>query len=424
MAYQVNNVTEDLKFLLTLTQLFETDEQYFWKEDGSDERFIYKLDATDEGKPIVLFQDPLPKGDHYFFNPYADGLGGRSPATQLYYKTVMAGYNVCLRQVIELVVGELVSAKTENDYALDPSIVRISAAVVEKKINLLDVADEKLVEEFSQLMDRINNNIVIVRYINNQTTASIKIDPLQDPLWDEKYGKDIRKKSLLAFKSIIRALLNIGDDNDVSAYKIKYDPALRTAAQFHTVLSVYLRLYSAINEFIAAAFGDSGEDKAASRVIDLGELTEVIDRSPMAYAIAKHMIQPALPATSATDLQSTDTSRMNFGAQPGKRRIPAAETIDAFGRPTGQPAKTLSMTPNMTGRSRFGAQVLSDSKVDPFAPIVAPALPMGMSAPMSAGFGMNPGGFYQQPSFGGGMGGFNMSPPSNFGSPAARKTYY
>lgn len=415
--YTIKDTTQDLAFLLTLTNLFAADDKGFWIDTGTEERFKYAFEGNGEGKEIVLFQDPMPKGDFYYFNPFAEGFGRKSPAVNLFYKTIRINLNVNIRKVMLHVLEELLVSKENKDHQLDPAVLRMSTVPLDKKHTLFDVADEKMLDEFTKLLDRLEatetNGPVYVVYLTPQMTARVKCDALTDDKWEEKFGKDIRKKSIQAFRSLIMGVLGIKSPDELDGFTEKYDPSLKSSARLHTTMSVYLSLYSKFNDILP-----EGHE------IDLGSLTEVIERFPLAYAIAKHMIQPTVPAKSATDITTSDTSKVAVNPLAQKRFL-QPEVVDNFGRRIDQTVTQPVFTPS--GQvNKFKPHIVDNGPADPFSPIpggIAQPTPSPFNQPVQPMYGQTTsyfGGTSMAP-----MGnGLTLNPPSNFGSPGTRRGYF
>lgn len=415
--YTIKDTTQDLAFLLTLTNLFAADDKGFWIDTGTEERFKYAFEGNGEGKEIVLFQDPMPKGDFYYFNPFAEGFGRKSPAVNLFYKTIRVNLNVNIRKVMLHVLEELLVSKEDKDHQLDPAVLRMSTVPLDKKHTLFDVVDEKMLDEFTKLLDRLEatetNGPVYVVYLTPQMTARVKCDALTDDKWEEKFGKDIRKKSIQAFRSLIMGVLGIKSPDELDGFTEKYDPSLKSSARLHTTMSVYLSLYSKFNDILP-----EGHE------IDLGSLTEVIDRFPLAYAIAKHMIQPTVSTKSATDITTSDTSKVAVNPLAQKRFL-QPEVVDNFGRRIDQTVTQPVFTPS--GQvNKFKPHIVDNGPADPFSPIpggIAQPTPSPFNQPVQPMYGQTTsyfGGTSMAP-----MGnGLTLNPPSNFGSPGTRRGYF
>jgi len=415
--YTIKNTTEDLGFLLKLTNLFAADDKGFWVDTGTEERFKYSLDGNSEGKEIVLFQDPMPKGDYHYFNPFAEGFGKKSPAVNLFYKTLRVTLNVNIRMAMLHVANELLSSKEEKGYQLAPSVIKMSSVPIDKKTTLFDAIDEKMIEEFTKLLDRLEatdtNGPVYVVYLPHQMTARVKCDALTDDKWEDKFGKDIRKKGIAGFRALLMGVLGLRGAEDLEEFTEKYDPALKSSAKLHTILTVYLKLYARFNDVLS----ESDE-------IDLGGLTEVIDRLPLAYAIAKHMVQPVVSAKSPTDVTTSDTSKMTH-SPTGTKRFMQPEVVDNFGNRVNpsNPAPVYTPSGNV---SRFKPQVVDTGLRDPFSPLpsgsgMGPA-PSVFNQPISSGYLGGNGSYFGDGSYG--VGGLNLNPPNNFASPGTRRGYF
>jgi hypothetical protein len=417
--YTIKDVTNDLSFLLTLTKLFTSDDKGFWMDE--EERFEYKLDNNSDGKQIVIFQDPMPRGDYFYFNPFSEGFGKKSPAVNLFYKTCRVALNVNIRMVMLHVLEELLNSKEQEGYSLAPTVLRMSTIPLDKKTTLFDMVDEKFIDEVKTILDRLEateiNGSICVVYIPQQMTANVKCDALTDPKWDENHGHNIRKKSLLGFKSLLMGVLGIKNVEELDAFSEKYDPALKSSAKIHSTLTVYLKLYSKFNEVLSE-----------SDAIDLGTLAEVIDRFPLAYAIAKHMIQPSVPAKSITDVTTTDTSNF-INKTAGTKRFLQPEVVDSFGRPIGQVGIAQPLFTPGGSTSRFKPEVVGMNNHDPFSPIPAGVGSQPVSVfnqPTHSPMGLGGSSYFNNPApaFSGMGMGLNLNPPSNFGSPGTRSGYF
>jgi len=410
--YGIKDVTSDLIFLMTLTNLFSVDEKGFWFDNVKGERFKYQIDSNDTPKEIVLFQDPFPKGDYYYFNPLAEGLGDKSPADQLFQRTIRANLNENMRIAILRLLEMLVESKKEDGVKLDHVELRMSAIIVDKKTTLIDVADEKLIEEVKKIFDRTGGNFFSVPYIQAQQTAKAMCDVFIDPQWVDKYGADIRKKSILAFKAAILGVLGIESDKDFVEFNVKYDPAVKSAARLDTTLRVYYKLYSKFNDILPE-----------SAAIDLGTLNDVIERLPMAYAIAKHMVQPALPRHRPTDISPSDTSKFAGPVSSTGRRMPSAIPADN-GPVFGMPGRFQPQIVNPAAPSgKFQPQILNTNPLDPTAPLVN--VGGGFGGHQSGGFGhsnrnyFGSGSSFTQPGVSP-----NFTPGNLFGRPEMQRRYF
>lgn len=412
--YTIADITSDLGFLLTLTKLFEADDKGFWVDSSTEKRFVHKLDANDEGREIVNFQDPMPKGNFYYFNPFSEGFGRKSPATNLYFRTIRVALNVNIRMIALHVANEALASKTDTAKSMDPAVIRMCSVPVDKKSTLFDVLDDKMIDEFEKLLGRMDateaNGCLNIPYLHQQMTAKVKCDVLTDPKWEEKYGTDVRKKSITAFRALMMGILGLKTPEDLESFTTKYDPDLKSSARLHTTMTVYLKLYSKFNDILSEL-----------DAIDLGGLQEVIERFPAAYAIAKHMIQPAINIDPVST-SSTDTSKLTFSNQAGGRRFSATPIAPSM---TGTPA----FNSQSGGSGRFQPIAINPAQQDPFSPSNVANVTPGWSGggmqqvtpyATSGGYFGNPQG-YTSPQQ---AGGFSFSAPSTFNSPATRRSYF
>ena len=438
--YTIKDVTQDLKSLMSLTKIYTADNEGFWYDKGLEERVKYARDADSDPREIIIFQDPVPKGKFLFFNPYSEGFSRKSPAVQLFWRLTRVAFNVNLTTVMFHVVNEILNHKnelvTDSNHTLPHEVLRMSAGNVDKKTTFYDIVDEKLIDEFNTLIKRLNSECVHTPYLHAQMTTVVKIRALTDPTWDEEFGKDIRKKSLIGFKLLLMNVLGISSPEDLNNFTVKYNPDIKSAAPLYATLSVYLKLYSAFNDTIEAAYSAFGES-AADQVIDLGELEGIIERSSAAYAIAKHMVEPVIPKKDAVDTTSANTTGLNLNPTTSNVHSP-------YGRFT-KPNQVVPVQPSMymppqpqtgTQYGRFSTQVVAPNNpvgfgVQPngFAPRPAPQGYYAHQPQQQGVFGQQPNMFAgnsgfstpQAMTFGQAM---NAQAPSNFGSPGTRRNYF
>lgn len=411
-TYTAKDVTADLGALLSLTGLFGLDAEGFWIDNGTKERYVYKHEGADEGKEIVAFQDPLPKGDYHYFNPFSESLGRKSVASVLFYRSARMMFNSTIKYAIGLLSEELLKIKEDKDYKANHAIVRMGAHPIDKKTTLIDAIDKKMVTDIDSLLKRTGDDLFVFPYLIDKRTSKLLCDALTDPKWDAKYGEGIPKKTLAAFKALILAILGLADVSELDTLKVKYSTENKSSAQLYTSVSLFIEVYDRFNDILPDHLS-----------INLGELTEVVDRFPLAWAIAKHMLQPSVPRQAATSTATSDTS--GFSQNQGGDRF----------RPLQDGAITNSrFTPlqdGSTGSSRFRPLSPSTSGgffngngggTPPWETAPAPSGFVGIqNQPMSGGFfnqqmaPMQGGGFFS--GMGGGFsGGLDYSAPSNFGS--------
>lgn len=412
MGYTSSDVTNDLKFLIGMTRAFDVDKEGYLIQKESGKRHIVKLDATDAGRPVVMYQDPLPKGDNYIFNPFSEGMGKKSPSTNVFYKALRANFNVCLDWVMIYVINQALEhkkaseAKTEHNLSL--TLIRMCSVKVGKRETVADIVDDEMVAEFMKLSERTRPELIQIAYIPSIMTSRPLCDALVDKQWDEKYGSDIRKKSLLAYKSILMGVLGISKPEDLATFDVVYDPDLNTSAKLYTTMMMYFKMISKFNEVIADATGIDGVP-AHHNTFDLEGLHNVIENMKAAYAIAKHTAQPVVPVASPTSTGTVDTSGCGFQA--------SANPMDRY-------AQTPVAAPAMIAPADPYAKYRQPGDTGFSQPAAAPNAPMMSGYPMTGGYmqpmGYTPGGFgYAPPMYHADPNpyGFTSVPTNNFGQP-------
>jgi hypothetical protein len=467
-TYTIADVTTDLRYLMTLTNFFDTDEEGFWVIGDDKERYKHKLDSNDPGREVVLVQDPMPRGDYLVFNPFSEGFGKQNPATKRYYQTLRIATNQTIMVILFHVARSILAAKEASakgeDSVVTPAVMRMSSVPTGKRQTVYDIIDEDMITEFKKLCDRINDEFIHVPYIPQSMTAKLTCAILTAEDWDTKYvTKDIRKRSAAAFKALLMGILGITKPEELSQFSVKYSDVVdgKSAPQLHTTLMVYMKLYQRFNDVVADAYATDGTP-SDRYTVDLGRFNETIERLPYAYAIAKHMMQPTAPTVKPTSTQTSDTSGMRFAngqgqtnAQGPQGRFGSAATVDNYGRPMRGP-QAAPMMPE-TGASRFRAPA-DQQGYDPFSPVprqnqmgqmnpvvnaagssfsntgqpmFSPGFAPGMTPMMAPGMTpfANPATMAAGSAFSGGQqmgymapaGGFNNFMPSNFGDPGTRR---
>jgi hypothetical protein len=475
-GYTIKDVTEDLKYLVSLTNVFEVDNEGYLTVANTSERAKPKLDGADSGSEIVLVQGTMPKGEYLTFNPFSEGLGRvGNPANNYYYQAIRVATNATMMVIFFHVARTILTAKKAaaagEEFTISPAVVKMAGVQMAKRQTLYDVIDDEMIKEFKTLCDRIDDTFFFVPYDTRDMTARVTCSVLTDAEWDAKYaGKDVRKRSVAAFKALIMGVFGITAPDQLSKFSVKYSELnVRSAPRFHTTMSVYLKLYEVFNEVAVDAYTTDGTPPDTF-VVDLGALNDVIERFPAAYNIAKHMMQTnTAPSVKAADTASSDTRGMRF--QPhgtgtmtpdGKpSRFKGPPVVGGFGV---QPQPGFMMgQPQPQQNGRFRPHIVDNTPADPFSPsgtpgighnsapsmsgnafgvaptMMAPMMGPGMGGGMGGGMGMmspmmgnpaSPAGAAfgapvqaQQNMFGSPSMGFNMSAPSNFGEPGTRRFF-
>lgn len=430
--YTAKDVLSDLRFLMSLTMVLTLDDEGFWSDPTTDTRYLLKHDTQDPGKEVVAFQDPLPFGDYYYFNPYSEGLGKNSEAVQTFFNTSRVALTGRLKISLTYIAEHLLEAKaaqsSKEDFSVNHVVTRMSSIPIDRKTSFYDLVDEKLVQEFKTLCDR-TGDLIQIAYWSKPNTTKVTCDALTGPDWDEKYGKDIRKKSLIAFKTILMGLLGIQSPEELERFNHKYDPTVKSAPKLHTTMQSYYAIYDAFNDILSLAVGD---DEA----LDLGEFAGVINRMPSAYALARHMIQPTVSRPTPVDPRAMQTGGLGLNPTGPQNRFSPA-VVSPMGGGLALGGSPMSPISAGSASGRFQPVVLTQV-VDPTAPATrnnqgvgyaggpgAGTVPIGGGlnppAAMSPMGGLNLGGSFQN-NFGGG--GLDLGPPDRFSGFAHRPNMF
>lgn len=455
-TYTIRDVTDDLRSLLKLTNLFDADEQGYWTMAGSNERFKYDPDKNNNGREIVLIQDPMPRGEYLTFNPFSEGLGKTNPATAFYYQSIRVAANemimVILFHVARALLTHKEAAAKSEEFPISPAVLHMASVPTNKRTTIYDIIDATMIDEFKKLTDRIDDTFFFVPYTPRDMTARLTCAPLTDAEWDAKFaGKDVRKRSVAAFKALIMGIFGITKPEELSQFSVKYsDLDVKSAPRFHATMLVYQKVYSRIVDVIPEAYTTNGvpSDKF---VVDLGQLNETIERFPYAYAIAKHMMQPSAPSAKPTATTTSDTTAMRYtapgtgvvGADGKASRFAGPPVVDEFGRQT-RMAPTMQPTIAPAPSNRFKPPILEQNN-DPFSPtgrtiggggggqtmltpgmgstFMVPATMNPQTLSSGSAFGSTGFGIGHNSGFGSPGSGFNFNAPTNFGDPNARRWF-
>jgi len=409
--YGIKDASNDLAFLMTLTGIFSVDDEGFWILNSSGERFKYDPDKGANGREIVNFQENMPKGDYYYFNPFAEGFGRKSDAVTLYYNNLKTTLNVRIGSVMVWAAEQIIASKNNPDISIDPAALPISSVMIDRKTTIHDNLDDKSVEEIKKILTRSKYDLLSIQYLRETMTSKVKICPLTDETWDSKFTDGIRKKTVAAFKALLMGVLGISDASEAADFSVKYDPKIKTKGELYATLSSYLN--------ICLRFADALSQiaKVDSERVDLEELSQVIERLAPAYAVARHMIQPTIGSGDVSSLKAGDTTGVGFGQTQVSRFAPTP--VD------GQPAIGGSFGFSGPQRSKFEPEVVA-------AAPGAYGRPSYASPPAQPSFGSNFGGgfnngsgFGQNPSGGFGFSNSGSSSFGNaFGSPMTNNSYF
>ena len=253
------------------------------------QRHVLKLDVknTEEvGKEIVIYQDPIPEGDYFLLNPYAEGMGLRAPPLTFLYDALALTCAHRVGIVIDSLIAMLILSNKDGNKAIPESALRIvSKHQVDGKA-LVDLVDDKMSAEISTILDALGTHYIVPAYVPAQMTAKLIVKCLSDPDFETSFGKTVRKKTVKVFLALTKGILDIDGPEDLSAFDTKYDPEMRVPPKMHTFLSTLLKVYLRFNDALEEAVADPDAR------IDLGELSEVIEQIPLVFPLARGAVIP------------------------------------------------------------------------------------------------------------------------------------
>ena len=267
------------------------------------QRHVLKLDDRNKeeiGKEIVIYQDPIPNGDYFLLNPYAEGTGLRSPPLVFLYDALALTASHRVGIVMESLLTMLVQSKEDgkDKQVLPESALRIvSKHRVDGKA-IVDLVDAKMVEEIRVILEALGSHYIVPAYVPAHMTSRLVVKCLTNPDFETSFGKTVRKKTVHVFLALTKGILDIDKPEDLTAFETKYDPDLRVPPKMHTFLSTLLKIYLRFNDALEEVVADP-----AAR-INLGELSEIIEQIPLVFPIARNaVISQSRSAGKVTDVR-------------------------------------------------------------------------------------------------------------------------
>lgn len=354
--YTMKDATNDLRDLLSLTKIYTADDEGRWIAVDNGEPFLYQADKRSDPKEVVLFQDPVPDGDFHFFNPFAESLEHLSPASSAFYQIIRLAMNLNFIAVLKHVAKSVVESNADTSIKLSPAVLRMANFQVDPKTSFAKYADQKFLDELETILKNLGPKpeILFVPYTFQNMRSKLFMSIFTDD-FAEKFEKAVRKKSMTAFRMLVLSCLGVSSEADLAEkYTYQYSSSLGSNARLHSILTIYLRVYEAINDILPEATADEDGVPDQRSAIDLGRLNSIIERLPLANAFAKHVIMPTVSSTtSVAPVNSTSTINTagvpgagpKFGAPPGMTPNPA---IGAY-----QPAPN-PLPPQQADGRRFG----------------------------------------------------------------------
>lgn len=382
-------VTTSLRDLIALIGAYTVDEDgYVLQSNG--ERVV----LGDPPQPLLVYMDPVPDAAALVVNPYAEGLG-TTPASDWFYTGLRAGLLGRLAGAVEALLRLALEQKSEagkkkkTDGAhLPAEVAGILAARVtggKHPTSVEDEVDEAMLEEWRDFIAAHRARFVEIYYNRRQMHSVFQLPLLTDKQWVENDVTNIRKGTIKTLQVILRQLLRLGPDDDLSVFQCK--PVPGAPAKLSTYLGTLFRVYERINPVLGHLL--------PHYEVDLGTLAIHLENLAAYTGRAKWMVQ-ATPST----VPSTSPAMVTGTVVP---TVPSAspQVAPAVPRTTG--ATGVSYIP---GVQRVDGTQLPSTTQLPAVPQAAFANPWGQPMGMPGGM-MMPGGYP--------MAGYTAPPPGMIG---------
>ncbi len=318
------DVTDALRFFIEMSGVYTTDDEGFVvKKTG--ERISLPGPSGAAGKPVVLYQQPMPRGDFYVINPFAEGLGQNTPPQVFFYKLQRQALIVRIRlAVLSPIMLAMIDKKIpvpEDSNFIEAKHTKTMLDMIGGKTvagkSIIDEIDDKMFAEVDKFLSSPaqNDHIVDILYLKRQMTSSLKSDIIEDEHhFNASMG--IRKKSYQVAQAILMNLLGVKSKQDLARFTA--GTMEKAPAKLSSWMTVLFSVYSKFNQVL--------EDSIDIEwVVDLGSFKMHLDNLPAYSGNAKWMIAPNAPEPTS----SSSPSEIPTGAA-----IPGAVQIPTGGMPT------------------------------------------------------------------------------------------
>ena len=315
------DVTNALKFFIEMSMALSVDDAGFVFNSYQPSKDRIEIGPKDASKKVVVYMEELPKQDIYVINPFAEGLGDRTPPQVFFYKTLRASLNARLGYAVDGVMRyaleqqKLAETKPKDkkdkstsavEIRLPLRMVNILGSVVVEGKTIIDEVDDKMVEEFHKFFDLNTDMVIEPSYKPSLQRTDVHISIINNPNYVASISY-MRKKSIAVLQTIIKAIFLVGSEESFEKFSsARIDGA---ASKLSSWLVTIFKLSQRLNEVI-----DCFEDEAASdNLINLDEYQYHLDRLAAYTNNAKWM----LPASATVDTAAPTPIRMPGQMNPG-----------------------------------------------------------------------------------------------------------
>lgn len=392
MSIKTSDVTESLRFFISLSSNFYVDAAgYVCKINDEGRHYKYKGSAASEEKEIVVYQETMPEGTHYYtLNPYAEGYGDRTTGQLFFYDSIRAGVVGKVRMLIMLTLLRAISdkgLKITTQLEVPPaskSFMDFLSGKIGKK-SILDEVDEKMFTEAEEYLSSRQMKETLISPVPRPRRAesALSIPMLQTENYADNVN-GVRKKTVLVIQAILANMFDLHTAEDFERYTQKPDEG--APSKMGSWLKVIYKIYEKINP----ALEDVDETLRLS--VDLSRFRDLLNLLPVFTNNAKFMIIPVEKQAAPS------TSTIPSSHLPGPPSVPYPTATISKTTSTDQIPEGYTMVPGplMADGRQAPGQLIHKVTGQPFAHhnphLVPPSYP---TQPVAPSYPQTP--YYPQP---------------------------
>lgn len=310
---KTKDVTEALKFFVETSMVLSVDDEGYVHSTSTPEHKRVTIGPAGQEKPLVVYQEVIPKEDVYVLNPFAEGMGDRTPPQIFFYKVQRLALNARLifavSSILTLAIeqNKLLSTKpdkggkrdkTKEEITPHRASVRIINILTQKLTDdliVIDDVDDKMTAEWNKFSDQNSDRIIEPIYKPSTQRTELLIPILDDQTFiDGIHG--VRKKTILVIQTILRGIFEIGPNEGFDRYFAKRIEG--APSKLSSWLEATFRLYRPLSEVIDAL----PDEMAVDYLINLDAYQYHMDRLPLYTSNAKWMASAASPPAGPVDI--------------------------------------------------------------------------------------------------------------------------
>lgn len=333
---KTEDVTTALKYFVDMSMALSVDaDGYVYSVVDPDHKRI-KIGSREQEKPLVVYKEVIPKDDVHVLNPFAEGLGDRTPPQIFFYKIMRAALNARLSYAIDGVVSCALeqqkqaappTAKKGKDSAAAEQprvplrLVRILAAKVVDDRTVLDEVDEKMLGEFHKFFDQNGDRVIEPVYKPSMQRTDVLVSVIMDAGFVATLH-NIRKKSIAVLQTVIREIFGLTADDTFEKFSSKRIEG--APSKLSSWLQTIYQLYRPINEVV-----DVLDDVAAPDHLVNLDIYQFHLENLAAYTNNAKWMMVSSPSSPAPAVSTTPAFLQNQlpGTTPGTL-VPSPPTLN------------------------------------------------------------------------------------------------